>query len=262
MRVNQLLSTVALSASLYACAAQAADDLEALSGTWSVKKTNAEGQSYTQTINLKKDKFVFQILGPEDRLVLYAEGDLKLDKLGPFNAAHFVKIRAGASAADLQDIDDDHVSIYVLDGDTWTMAANFDKDRDQQKPSMEVYQRVKASPEGATLVIDEIEMADTPQSATWFLCFEAKVEGVTRTYHVEGKGYEKNQVTIPVALELPKVKAGQKCTFKLQLDDVAGDECTEEVDNRSTGEFTLSDKGSQAFKPEDNWRYTLRWHLK
>jgi hypothetical protein len=28
-------------------------------------------------------------------------------------------------------------------------------------------------------VIDEIEMADTPQSATWFLCFETTVEGVT-----------------------------------------------------------------------------------
>jgi hypothetical protein len=88
------------------------------------------------------------------------------------------------------------------------------------------------------------------------------VEGVTRTYHVDGKGYDKKQVTIPVELELPKAKPGQKCGFKLQLDDVDGDACTEDADNRSTGEFAVSDKGEQTYKPEDNWRYTIRWHLK
>jgi hypothetical protein len=76
------------------------------------------------------------------------------------------------------------------------------------------------------------------------------------------KGYERNQVTIAVALELPKVRAGQKCGFKLQLDDVDGDACTEDVDNRSTGEFTVSERGSQTYQPEDHWRYTIRWHLK
>jgi hypothetical protein len=40
------------------------------------------------------------------------------------------------------------------------------------------------------------------------------------------------------------------------------DTCTEEVDNRSTGEFTASEKGSQIYKPESNWRYTIRWHMK
>jgi hypothetical protein len=240
----------------------AMDDLEALAGKWSVKKVNEQGQDYTQTITVKKDKFVFQILGAEGQVVLYAEGDLKLDRLGPFNAAHFLKIRAGGSASDLQDVDDEYVFIYRLEGDAWTMGSNFDKEREQQKPSVDVYRRVKATAESATLVIDEIEMADTPQSATWFLYFEAKAGAVTRTYHVEGKGYDKNQVTIPVALELPKIQAGQKCSFKLQLDDVDGDVCTDEVDNRSTGEFAISQKGAQAYKPEDNWRYTVRWHLK
>jgi hypothetical protein len=142
------------------------------------------------------------------------------------------------------------------------MASSFDKERDQQKPSLDVYRRLKSAVEPAVLVIDEIEMADTPQSATWFLCLEAKVEGVSRTYHLEGKGYDKNQVTIPVGLELPQVQAGQKCSFKLQLDDMDEDVCTEEVDNRSKGEFTVSEKGTQTYKPEDNWRYTIRWHLK
>src|SRR5581483_1825732 len=262
MNNNSPLLMLAVAGILFIQPALLADDLETLAGKWSVKKTSQQGQDYTQTITIKKDKFLFQILGAEDRMVLYAEGDVKLDKLGPFNVAHFVNIRAGRSASDLQDVNDDHVSIYRLEDDTWTVAANFDKERQRQKPSLDAYRRVPMVEEPETLVIDEIAMADTPQSATWFLCFEATVGGATQKYHVEGKGYDKNQVTVPVALELPKIRAGQKCSFKLQLDDVDDDVCTEDVDNRSTGEFTVSEKGEQKFKPEDNWRYTIRWHLK
>jgi hypothetical protein len=46
------------------------------------------------------------------------------------------------------------------------------------------------------------------------------------------------------------------------LDDVDDDACTDEVDNRSAGEFIISERGSQSYKPEANWRYTVRWHLK
>jgi hypothetical protein len=46
------------------------------------------------------------------------------------------------------------------------------------------------------------------------------------------------------------------------MDDVPGDECTEEMDNRSAGNFAVTDSGSQEFKPEDSWRYTIHWHLK
>ena len=257
---NVLTSSIA--AALFGHPALAADDLDALTGEWSVKKVNEEGQNYTQKITVKKDKFVFEMSQAEGRIILHAEGDLKLEKLGPFKVAHFVNIRAGGSATDLEGVDDEYVSPYRLENDTWTVASNFDKGRDQQKPGVDVYQRVKTTTQPATLVIDEIEMADTPQGSTWYLCFEATVEGVTRRYHVEGKGYDKNQVTVPLALELPNTRAGQKCGFKLQLDDTDEDACTDEVDNRSTGEFIVSEKGAQAFKPEDNWRYTVRWHLK
>jgi hypothetical protein len=122
------------------------------------------------------------------------------------------------------------------------LASNFDKQR-EQKPSLDVYQRVKVA-EPRTLIIDEIEMVDTPQSATWFLCLQAKADGVSGRYHLENKGYNKKQVTIPVVLEIPKVRAGQKCSFTLQLDDVDDDVCTDEVDSRSAGEFTISERGS------------------
>ncbi len=256
--MRMLLINLTIAVTCLTATSLRADDTELLTGKWSVKKSY-DDQSVTQTIEIKKDKFVFELRNSDNQLTIHAEGDFKVEKLGPFKAARFSHIRGGDSASNLDDIDDEYASIYVLDGDDWTVAANFDKQRDQ-KPSLDVYHRMPA-PAGS-LVIDEIQMADTPQSGTWFLCFEATVQGATRQHYIEGKGFERNQVTIPIALELPKVKAGQKCTFKLQLDDVDGDACGDEPDNRSTGDFTISERGSQSFKPESNWRYTVRWHLK
>ena len=143
MRTNSLLLSLAVGASLFSFVAAAADDMDALIGKWSVKKVNDQGQNVTQTFTIKKGKAIFQVLGAEDRVILYAEGDLKLDKIGPFNAAHFANIRGGRSADNLQDVDDEYVSIYRLDGDTLTMASFFDKEREQMPPSVDVYQRVK-----------------------------------------------------------------------------------------------------------------------
>jgi len=123
-----------------------ADDVNALSGKWAVKKVNDQGQNITQTIEVKKDKFVFEILSSDETVVLHAEGDLKLEKLGPFSSARFFNIRAGGSASNLDDVDDVYISVYTLDGDNWTMASNFDKQRDGQKPSVDVYKHLKASP--------------------------------------------------------------------------------------------------------------------
>src|SRR5713101_879669 len=235
---------------LFAACALSAADVELLAGKWSAKKTNDKGENYTQTLEIKQNKFVFQRLGADDRVEVVAEGELKLEKAGPFKSARFLHIRAGDSAADLEAVDEEYVSVYLLDGDTWTVASNFDRLR-EEKPSLEAYQRVKTA-EARTLVIDDIELTDTPQSATWFLCFEAKAGGESRRHHVEDKGYDKNQVTIPMALEVPAVRVGQKCSFTVQLDDVDADACADSADdNRSAGEFSVSERGSQSYKPED-----------
>jgi hypothetical protein len=261
--MKRLLLNGSLWCALFATGLLFADDADKLTGKWSVKKMNDQGQSFTQNLEIKKNKFVFEIQGADGNTALHAEGDVKFEKSGPFSVAHFLNIRAGTSASDLQDVSEERRNVYVMDGENWLMASNFEEDR-QQKPSLDVYQRVKASAsaQGGSLVIDEIQMAATPQSATWYFCFEAKLGGVMRRYYIENKGYDKSQVTIPVALELPKALAGQMVKFKMQLDDIDGDACSDEPDNRSNGEFTVSEKGSQTFKPENDWSYTIRWHLK
>ena len=260
--MKRLLLNFSFAFTFLAASVLFADDSDKLSGKWSVKKTGDSGQTFTQALEIKKDKFIFEIQGPDGNVALHAEGDVKFEKAGPFNVAHFLHIRAGQSASDLQEVSEERRNVYVMDGDHWLMASNFEEDRDQ-KPSLDVYQRVKAGAQGSgSVVIDEIQMVATPQTATWFFCFEAKLGDATRRYYVENKGFEKSQVTIPVALELPKAKAGEKVTFKMQLDDIDGDACSDEPDNRSTGEFQVSDRGSQSFKPENDWQYTIRWHLK
>ena len=257
MLLSLLLTTIFLPG-----AGLGAPDASALEGKWLTKKTNDEGQAYVQTIEIKKNKFKFQVGETETDVRLFAEGDLKLEKLGPFDCAKLTNIRGGTSSSDLVDVDDEYVCIYVLDGDTWRVAVNFDKERDQ-KPGLDVYRKVKTTAAaGGTLVIDEVEMATTPQSATWYFCLEATVGGATNRFYQQNKGYDKNKVTIPLGLEVSGAKAGQKCSFTMKLDDIDEDVCTEEVDDRSTGEFTISDRGSQQYKPEDNWSYTIRWHLK
>jgi hypothetical protein len=54
-------------------------------------------------------------------------------------------IKAGQSSTETDPIEDTYTAIYKLEGDsTWLLVTNFDKDRERQKPSLDVYH--KATP--------------------------------------------------------------------------------------------------------------------
>ena len=238
-----------------------ADELQALSGKWVAERTDGQGRPSKQVLEIKNDKFTFRILRDGDQIALYAKGEVKAEPLGPFKSARFYNIQGGRSDSDLQPVEDDRTVIYTLGDNELTMASNFDKER-SEPASVTKYTRAAAGDEPKTLVIDKIMMHTTPQTAEWYLCFEATVGDATKRFNVPNKTYEKEEVTIPTELTLANVRKDQTCKFVMKLDDVAGDECTEEMDNKSTGSFTVTDSGSQAFKPEDHWRYTIYWHLK
>jgi len=119
-----------------------ADDLERLSGKWSLKRNSSQGEAVTQAVEIKKDKFTFKIVNSDNKVVIYVEGDIKLEKLGPFKSIKFFNMKAGASASELEPISEDRISIYQLGEGTWTLASNFDEERDQ-KPSVDVYKRAQ-----------------------------------------------------------------------------------------------------------------------
>ena len=75
---------------------------------------------------------------------LYAEGDVKVDKAGPFKTLIFTNIKAGESDSDTSPIEETYTSIYKIGEDnSFMLITNFDKDRDQQKPSLDVYHKAK-----------------------------------------------------------------------------------------------------------------------
>jgi len=236
-----------------------ADDLEALAGKWVAEKT--QGQSLKQTLEIKKNKFTFEVIGDGGQIVLHAEGEVKAGRLEPFKTARFFNIRAGSSAAELEAVDDERTLIYTLDGNELTVAMNFDNER-AEPPTVTRYTRRVVADETKTLVIDKIVMHKTPQSAEWYFCFDATVGETTKRFHVADKTYEKDEVTIVTDLAVANVRKDQTCKFVMKLDDVAGDECTEQMDNKSTGSFSVTENGSQEFKPEGQWRYTIHWRLK
>jgi protein-disulfide isomerase len=114
------------------------DDLESLSGKWLLKKKSPEGQAITQSIEIKKDKFTFEIKNSDSKTVLYAEGSIKLEKLGAFKSVKFFNIKAGESASQTESVDEERQSIYQLGDGTLTVASNFDAVRDD-KPNVDVY---------------------------------------------------------------------------------------------------------------------------
>lgn len=237
-----------------------ADDLAALAGKWVGEGSDNQGRKYTQVLEIKQGKFTFKVMRPEEQVVLYAEGDVKTESVGSLKIARFYNINGGRSPSDLQPVGDDRTVVYTLRDGVLTVAANFDRER-EEPPTVNRYTRA-ADDTPRTLVIDKIVMHQTPQTAEWYLCFEATVGNVTKRFNIPDKTYEKNELTIVTDLAIPNVRKDQVCKFVMKLDDVAGDECTEEMDDRSAGSFTVTESGSQVYKPEEYWRYTLYWHLK
>src|SRR6187551_2882246 len=117
--MKRLLLNCSFCCALFATSLLFADDAEKLTGKWSVKKTNDQGQSFTQNLEIKKNKFIFEIQGADGSTALHAEGDVKFEKSGPFNVAHFLNIRAGSSSSDLQDVSEERRNVYVMDGEKW-----------------------------------------------------------------------------------------------------------------------------------------------
>ncbi len=118
--------------------------LNAVQGKWVAKKTNADGQAITQSIEIAGDKLAFTLAGSDGEVRLFARGSLKTDMLGPFKVFMISGIEAGASATDTQPVGDDRVTLYTLRGEQLSLAGNFDKDRQDQPPGVDTYTRVPA----------------------------------------------------------------------------------------------------------------------
>jgi hypothetical protein len=123
--------------------------LENLQGTWSGKRTTENGAELTQTIEVAGDKLTYTLANADNEVRLFAKGTIKADKLGPFLVMKLTDLQAGRSATDTQAVEDERTTVYRLAEDTLILASNFDKERENQKPTVESYKRT-ARPKAAS----------------------------------------------------------------------------------------------------------------
>ena len=160
MHANKSLLMVAacLTAAASAFGADSAA-LEKLQGKWSGKRTASDGQEVTQVLEIKGGKLTFQILNADKEVRLYATGNVKAEMQGPFRVLKITDIDGGRSTNDTQPVNDDRSTVYWLSGDTLTLASNFDKERENQGPRVEVYQRVEGPKAAAATPTDAGKLA-------------------------------------------------------------------------------------------------------
>ncbi len=132
--VSALLMGAALSPSTLAA------DSDALQGKWKAEK-EIEGQKVTFNLEIKEDTFQFELKGSDGEVRMFAKGKVKLEKLGPFNTLSVLDMEAGKSESELQPVDMTRSFVYAADSKTLTMASNFDRQRENQKPELTVYQK-------------------------------------------------------------------------------------------------------------------------
>ena len=149
-----VFSTLCLSLTVV-LAATAADspNLDALQGVWSAKRTNQEGQVVSQVLEIRKDRMSFKLFGANGEIRFFAKGAVAVQQLGPFQTLKITGIQAGRSEDSAEAVDDERTSVFLLDGDSLTLASNFDKARADQPPRAETYSRGRVAakpPEDAT----------------------------------------------------------------------------------------------------------------
>jgi len=118
--------------------------LDALQGTWAAKRTNQEGQVVSQVLEFKQDRMKFKMAGADGDTRFFAKGTAVVQKLGPFQMLKVTSIQAGRSEDAAEAVDDELTSVFVLEGDTLTLASNFDKARANRPPRADTYSRAKA----------------------------------------------------------------------------------------------------------------------
>ena len=128
------------------CALMSADPLlDELQGKWSVKKTNDEGRTYSQSMEFAQDKMTFELRDEGGDVRLVAKAKVKTQKAGPLKAFTLSDIEGGRSESELQPVDDERSSVYTLRDGKLVVASNFDRERSRERPSIDVYTREAAS---------------------------------------------------------------------------------------------------------------------
>ena len=137
--MKNLILILTLVLGMLAAATARANDIDALQGKWTVKKTG-DNAAYTQIIEFKKNKWTFKVEADGNTLFV-AEGEAEVKKQGAFNTLRLFNIKAGRTEADLDPVEEERNTIFILNEGRLHLASNFDRVRDNEKPSVDAYSK-------------------------------------------------------------------------------------------------------------------------
>jgi hypothetical protein len=249
-----LKSAIVIVLLAFASSSMAAEspDLAKLQGKWTTKRTGSDGQESSFTMEIKGEKLTFQAFRGDNELRFVAKGNVKAEMQGPFRVMKITQIEAGGSVSDLQPVNDDRSTVYFLKDDTLTLASNFDKERDNEKPRVEVYQRVEtkaaSTPGEAAKLVGKWKMTaklgeDERDYDINFAEADGKLSG-TLVSPRSGE-YKFKSITFSdgkLAMELPRTIDGNEVVFvytgQLKGSELAGDVIVKGYEDQFKGSWT------------------------
>ena len=122
----------------------AAGGIDELQGKWSVKKTNDEGRIYSQELDIAGNRMTFELRNVDGEVRFVAKAKIDVEKAGPLKFFILSDIEGGRSASELEPVDDRRVSVYTVRDGKLVIASNFDRERDNERPSIDSYTRTAA----------------------------------------------------------------------------------------------------------------------
>ena len=143
--VPMLSGLVLLSTIGPAPAADPSPELAKLQGAWSLSRTNSEGRRSFRSLEFSGGQVTFQMRDADEELQFVAKGKANAEKMGPFNILTISAIRAGRSEDELEPTDDTRAYVFTLHEGQLVFASNFDRERENQPPGLEVYTRRKTA---------------------------------------------------------------------------------------------------------------------
>jgi len=227
-----------------------AAELDALQGQWLTRKTNELGQAYGQKLQIQKDQVQFEILDGDGTVRFLARGTINLEARGPIDTMDVRNMSAGATEAELSAVEATLTTVYKLKDGVLYVAANFERDRDNQIPRFDLYRRPSAWP----------AQPESELGGTWN--FVINLEGQDLEYdlrlHSEGGKWTGTLVSPrsgPHDLDKVEFVDG---TLKMTVDRKLGDaEATFSYEGKMTGAKQM--KGTFRIEAGDN-RMEGTWH--
>lgn len=153
-----LFVTLLLATSFFALA----NDLDALQGKWTAKKSGDNGPQ-TMNLEFKKNKFDFH-LSSDGGGGFVVKGDVEVKKAGAFSTIRFRATKVGPNETDLSDSDEDRSMVFSMQNGKLYIASNLDLERENETPTIDVYTRTADTTNGANELVGnwklDLELSD------------------------------------------------------------------------------------------------------